>query len=190
MIERREISNTIQIGLLDLKSFATENGLSNKREIEKAGTKRLLKHLLNSDNFELDYTEEKKPFLKNSDKHISISHSHDKLAIIINKNENTGIDIELIRDKVLTIRHKFLSEQELLYADENLEKLISLWAAKETLYKIYGLKEVEFIKHLSVDDFKGNEMIGHIRLGTLNKSYLLRQETIGDYKLVYALHEL
>jgi 4'-phosphopantetheinyl transferase len=43
-------------------------------------------------------------------KHISISHSHDKLAIIVNEKEATGIDIELIRDKVLKIKHKFLSQ--------------------------------------------------------------------------------
>lgn len=190
MIELREISKTIHIGLLDLKAFAAENSFISKREIEKAGTSELLKHLLNSDNNLLEYSAENKPYLKGRKEHISISHSHDKLVIIINSEENTGIDIELIRDKVLNIQQKFLNEQELRFANNDIEKLVTLWAAKETLYKIYGLKEIEFIENLSIDNFEGQELIGRIKSDSLNKRFLLKREKIENYILVYALHEL
>jgi 4'-phosphopantetheinyl transferase len=190
VFELREIDKHIRIGILDLKAFAIENGLSIKRDIEKRGSHYLLKHLLNSEDFELAYSLQNKPFLKGRSEHISISHSHDKLALIINTKEATGIDIELIRDKVINIQRKFLNENELVFANNEVERLVCLWAAKETLYKIYGLKELEFIANLSIDAFDGKEMRGYIHAGQLKKTFLLNQETIENYKLVYALHEL
>ena len=86
----------------------------------------------------------------------------DKLAIIINISENTGIDIELVRDKVLKIQHKFLNKKELLFAKDNVEKLITIWAAKEAMYKVYGLKELDFITNLFVEDFDGAIIFGKI----------------------------
>jgi len=190
VIELREINTFIRIGLLDLKVFAESERLQAKREIERAGTLYVLKHLLNFRSFDLKYTEENKPYLKGREEHISISHSHDKLAIIINSKENTGIDIELIREKVLNIQQKFLSPEELNFANNNIEKLVTMWAAKETLYKIFGLKEVEFIANLHLEDFEGSDIIGTIETTGMVKTFLLKQETIENYKLVYALHEL
>jgi phosphopantetheinyl transferase len=190
VFELREIDKHIRIGILDLKAFAIENGLGIKRDIEKRGSLYLLKHLLNSEDFDLAHSLQNKPFLIGRPEHISISHSHDKLALIMNKKEATGIDIELIRDKVINIQHKFLNERELHFANNNVEKLVTLWAAKETLYKIYGLKEMEFIANLSIDAFDGEEMKGYIHAGQLKKTFLLKQEKIENYKLVYAAHEL
>lgn len=190
VFELRQIDKHIRIGILDLKAFAAHYKLLVKREIEKSGTNYLLKQLLNSDAFVLNYSETNKPFLEGRTEHISISHSHDKLAIILNLTENTGIDIELIRDKVLNIKQKYLNEIELLYASNDVEKLVTLWAAKETLYKIYGLKEIEFIANLSIETSDKQDFIGRIVASEFDKRFLLRHETIENYKLVYALHEL
>lgn len=176
--------------MLDLKAFSTTEGVYVKRELEKKGTRYLLEHLLYTHEYELNYTSENKPFLKDRNEHISISHSHDKLAIIINKKENTGIDIEQIRDKVKNIQNKFLNEEELRFASNDVDKLITLWAAKEAMYKVYGLKEVEFIQNLFVEEYTGAEITGRIEIRGLKKSYRLISEKIGEYKMVYVLHEL
>jgi phosphopantetheinyl transferase len=110
VIELREINPDITIGILDLRAYSEQHQLVAKRDIEKSGTRELLKQLLGNKDFELWYTPENKPYLRDSDIHISISHSHDKLVIICNKRANTGIDIELVRDKVQNIQHKYLSE--------------------------------------------------------------------------------
>jgi len=190
VVEIRKINENISIGLLDLAGFSKQEGISVKREQEKAGTHYLLTNLLKTDIFELNYTPENKPFLKGQTEHISISHSHDKLVIIRNTKENTGIDIEQIREKVINIRHKFLSDSEMAFAGDDADKLITLWAAKEAMYKVYGLKEVEFIKNLFVDDFSGKEITGRIELKGLKKKYRLIHENIDGYKMVYVLHEL
>lgn len=190
VLEIRNISPDISIGILDLKAFSTANGLLSKRELERAGTRHVLGQLLKNPDFDLSYTVENKPYLQGSQVHISISHSHDKLVVILNQKENTGIDIELIRDKVSNIQHKYLSEREMNFAANDTEKLITLWAAKEALYKVYGLKEVEFIRNLYIEDYNSEEIRGRIEIKDLKKEYKLIHEKIDNYKMVYVLHEI
>ena len=191
MIKIRNIAPNIKLGLLDLTAFSQKNAIIQKRDLEKAGTVFLLQHLLSTNTFEVLYTQTNKPFLQNRNEHISISHSHDILAIIINEKENTGIDVELVRDKILAIRHKFLNENETKFAKDNVEILTFIWAAKETLYKIYGLKGLDFKLHLSVDmNNEGDTFYGTIQKEDLKKTYKLKKEKLENYCLVYALNEL
>lgn len=192
MVKVFNIQNGLFFGLLDLKAFATQENLSNKREIETMGKNYLAKQLLGEPS-KITYDDKGKPLLENDLRHISISHSHEKLAIIINENESTGIDIELIRDKVLKIKHKFLSNSELLDTKDDVEKLIIYWAAKETLYKIYGLQEVDFIKNLFVNPFtkyKLGTIIGMIKMPNFNEAFELKYQLLDDYVLVYALRKI
>ncbi len=193
MIEVFNIKKGLFFGILDLEAFAREKGLSAKREIETQGKNYLMARLLDDETAQIIYNEKGKPFLANDPRHISLSHSHDKLAIIVNEREPTGIDIELIRDKVLRIRHKFLSPPELAETGEDVEKLLVYWAAKETLYKIYGLKEVDFIAHLFVKPFNKHNLgtiIGEIHLPDFKKHFELNYQSVDDYILVYALSEI
>lgn len=192
MIETININKGLFFGILNLNAFAIEYKLSSKREIESKGKEFLLRSLLN-DKAEVYYDDKGKPHLVNDLRQISISHSHDKLAVIVNECEPTGIDIELIRDKVLKIKHKFLTEAELLEANEDVEKLLIYWAAKETLYKIYGLKEVDFIKNLFVNPFtkhKLGSIIGEINMPDFKNSFELNYKILENYVLVYALKKL
>lgn len=192
MIEVFNIKKGLFFGILNLKDFALAKKLQNKREIETQGKLFLLNHLID-DACEIWYDEKGKPHLAGDNRHISLTHSHDKLAIIVNDGESTGIDIELVRNKILNIKHKFLSDIELADADDDIEKLMLYWAAKETLYKIYGLKEVDFIKNLFVNPFTKHNLgtiIGHIRLNNFDASFELNYQFIDNYALVYALNKL
>ncbi len=192
MIEVFNIQEGLFFGILDLKAFSLQYPDVSKREIETLGKNFLLAHLT-SDTTQLIYDDKGKPHLANDSRHISISHSHDRLVIIINEKEETGIDIELLRDKVLKIKHKFLSASELLDANDDVEKLLIYWAAKETLYKIYGLKEVDFIKHLAVEPFMKQthgKLNGFINLSNFNASFELNYQLIDNYALVYALKKI
>lgn len=192
MVQIREINGNLRLGLLHLPDYAAFTGLSAKRELEKKGTAYLLEKMFNTP-CELAYSEEGKPFIKNNDCHISISHSHDKLAILCDNRSSTGVDIELIRDKVVKIKDKFLSAAELQAANDNIEKLIIYWAAKEALYKLYGLKEVEFAKHLYIHPFAlgaSDIITGEVNLERFQKKFSLHYEKLEDYMLVYILEEL
>ncbi|MBS1654703.1 MAG: 4-phosphopantetheinyl transferase, partial [Bacteroidetes bacterium] len=55
----------------------------------------------------------RKPFLENEAYHFSISHCGDYAAAIVSKSSRVGIDIEIPTSKIESIKHKFLSGEEL-----------------------------------------------------------------------------
>jgi 4'-phosphopantetheinyl transferase len=185
----QKINDFISIGILDLKAFSAEQTTLNKRELERAGTQFVLKNLLQTKAFELCYTRQNKPFLNNRTEHISISHSHNKLVVILNTLQPTGIDIELIRDKVTNIQYKFLNENEITMAHNDATLLITLWAAKEAMYKAYGLKELDFKQHLFVNELNGGFIIGKMQKDGLVKNFTLVHQRVEDYMMVYVLSE-
>lgn len=192
MIQVFNIKEGLFYGLLNLKDFAAQENLSAKRDIELKGREYLIKQLINND-CQTAYDDKGKPYLVGDCRHISISHSHDMLAVIVNDQESTGIDIELIRDKVLRIKHKFLTVKELIDANDDVEKLLIYWAAKETLYKIYGLKEVDFIANLFVKPFTKHKLgliNGEINLSNFKETFELNYQLLDDYVLVYALNKI
>jgi 4'-phosphopantetheinyl transferase len=81
-----------------------------------------------------------KPFLKNSNGHISISHSHNMCAAIIHKQKEVGIDIQQIEEKLHLVAKKYLSKDETGLLNKDLEHLCIAWCCKEALYKQTGLK--------------------------------------------------
>ncbi len=192
MFKIDQINDAIRIARLDLAAFAAENKVDKKRDAETEGIKYLLNKLFREREAKLAYTENKKPYLEGETTHISISHSHDKLVIIANAKESTGIDVELVREKVKNIQHKFLNDDELLFANQNAETLTTLWAAKEAIYKAYGLKEVDFKKNIFIEEFNQNEnnFFGKIELPNFKKRYLLTREKTENYILVYILNEV
>ncbi len=190
MVDIREINGSISIGLLDLDTFSRSRNIPVKREQEKRGTLFLLDQLVKNGSSLLCYTPENKPYLSGDKRNISISHSHDKLAIITNSRHSTGIDIELIRDKVLKIRHKFLNNQEAEFAGSDLNRLITIWSAKEAMYKAYGLKGVDFREHLEVKPFNGNKLLGTLQNQSFKKQYDLVSEQLGEYIMVYVENEI
>ncbi len=192
MLKINQINEFITIGLLDLDAFTTSKNLLAKREIEQQGTHYLLKHLFPSTELELHYTENKKPFLKESSWFISISHSHQWLAIIKETRMNTGIDVELIREKILTIKHKFLNENEEKFCANNLILITFVWSVKETLYKIFGVRGIDFKKDMAVVDFKINDEKTSASISINNKLYTFEigLTKFDNYCLTYVLNEI
>ena len=175
-----------------LKSFSYEH-----RKKEWLVSRILTEQLLREKNIRIIYDEHNKPFLKDSDKHISISHSHNLLIVILDEHE-TGIDIEFITTKILRIKEKFMSDEELnSLQKENLEEQLTVfWCAKESLYKLYGKKELAFKENLLVEPFQysGKGIIkGRIKKSAIQKSYSLQYEKLnsGDdnYMLAYIINE-
>ena len=82
---------------------------------------------------------------------------------------------------------------EFYYLSTKAEKLLIYWGAKESLYKIYGLKEVDFIKNLHIKPFIKHNLgtiIGTIDMLNFNQSFELNYLKMDDYMLVYALMQI
>ena len=128
-----------------------------KRALHWLSTRVLLRTMLNTaDYIDCQMDEHGKPYLVNSDTHISLSHSYDYASVIISKNKKVGVDIELIKMKIKSIKHKFLSDVELAQKQigDNTNGLYVCWCAKEAIYKWHGKKGLEFKQHIHVKPFK------------------------------------
>lgn len=132
-----------------------------------------------------------KPFLEGTKANVSISHSYNHVAAIMGVTP-VGIDIQKISERIIRIKHKFVSEKEMAYLDDPLivMQLHIIWGAKECLFKAYGRGEVDFRKHLHINPFKAG-FPGHTT-GTLKKPdaemhFDIFYDLVDDYVLVYAL---
>lgn len=152
---------------------------------------RLLVTLLGADPL-ISYDELGKPYLLNSDQHISISHSGEYVAASLHPTVRTGIDLELTGDRIHRVKDKFINSEEALGLRKGLETemLYVIWGAKECAFKIYGKGGVDFRNHLKVKQFEFSTT-GHTEV-TLAKpdvkdKFGVRWEYFGDLILVHAL---
>lgn len=137
-----------------------------------------------------------KPHIINVKGDISFTHSHDHAAAIYSKTRLVGIDIQIATDKISRIAKKFVSDTEAAYIDihaNGLDYHHVLWGAKESLYKAYGRRKVEFRDHLNVDPFVYNDHGGHIS-GEVNMhdykgAFDIYYHKIKDYYLVYCIEK-
>lgn len=126
--------------------------------------------------------------------HISISHSCNVVAVMLDREKRTGIDVQMIKEKIIPLAEKFLSPVEMsgLPHDCRKEFLHVCWGAKEALYKCYGKGGVDFRKELVVFPFiyagKGVICAG-IRRKDVCQDYYLWYEKTGDYMLVYIMND-
>lgn len=106
-------------------------------------------------DFDLTYDEAGKPHLSDGT-HISITHSFSFTGIILSRQAQVGIDIEMQREKIMKIAHKFtpFREYRSLANDEAIvRKLTMVWGAKESIYKILSQPGLSFLNHICIDDF-------------------------------------
>lgn len=117
----------------------------------------LIKELI-EENYHISYTDFGKPYLNLTKKnnHISITHSGEYSAVIINEHHSVGIDIELSSKRVERVAERFLSEEELCFIDSKntLDHLTICWTAKEALFKIHGNLCYDFKKDIALKPFR------------------------------------
>jgi len=132
-----------------------------------------------------------KPHLEDSDFHVSISHSQNLVAVIASKLL-VGIDIQYFVTKIHRIQHKFVNEGELAHipADKTLEALHIIWGAKESLYKAYGKRALDFKKNIIIRDLKvklnKGEFFGSVVKGDYHKEFKITYNLFHNHTLVYA----
>lgn len=97
-------------------------------------------HKMNISQIEICYEPSGKPFLKNNEILISISHSENCVAIAIS-DEPTGIDTEKISEYYEEIVSDFFCKEEYKYINSSknkCEEFYKIWTKKEAFTKING----------------------------------------------------
>jgi len=159
VIFQEEINNTTRLGVWKIEEgtgFFKEK-VPLHREVTHPH--KMLQHL--AGRFLLQYlfpgfpyhliqiAETRKPFLPDEAFHFSISHCGDYAAAIVSREQRVGIDIEIPVEKVIAIRHKFMSASEMeLLNPLSMEEYTQVWSSKEAVYKWYGLGKVDFREHI------------------------------------------
>ena len=162
------------------------------RKMASVAARMLLKQMLS--HWKMPYrglikNENGVPQLEGNDCKISISHSGSYAMALLHKNKKNGIDVELVRDKILKIAHRVFSENEIEMAGGNIEKLTVLWCAKEAIYKMHANKKLSFRDNMLISPFemeksKGNTM-AKLMVGDIINEYKINYEKFGDYLMAY-----
>jgi 4'-phosphopantetheinyl transferase EntD len=114
---------------------------------------------------------------------------------MISDIHEVGLDLERIDTRIGRVAHKFINEEEQTYiskvSPEDLNQFQTIiWSAKETMYKIYGKKELDFKKHMNVEAFKINQknIKGLVLKEEEEHQLELQIDNIDNYVLCYCRH--
>jgi phosphopantetheinyl transferase len=173
-----EITETLDEIIVLLGRGNTSNYKSEKRKKEHLVSRILVSEIYPTKT--IIYNEFGAPELDNG-KHISISHSKQLVAVIFS-DKKTGIDIERISEKPLSIASKFVSARNLIKL--NKEKATLIWCLKEAIYKWHQKAGTDFIKDITINECvakKNGKVTAYFRSKELNLNYL----KINNHYLVY-----
>lgn len=137
----------LQLKEADLNSIL-QLKLPSKR-LEKLACRVALSQCIKNSEVNISYNSFRAPQIKNG--FISFSHAKEIVAVAYSPDHPVGIDIEKVDSKILNLKHKFVSSEEINYFDmENSEQITQIWCAKEALFKWYEKGEVDFKKNLLI----------------------------------------
>lgn len=144
-----------QLTLTEEEIARLEGFGSSSRQLEFLSVRILLKEI-NDSKYRIVYNENRKPFLADKSKHISISHSRDYTSVLLSSAHQVGIDLEYMMHKIGRVAHKFINNQEFITEEKSLQRLHMYihWCAKEALYKICDKQDINFKQNLTILPFE------------------------------------
>ncbi len=166
-------------------------GIKGNRRIEWLAA-RYLVHQLSDQSIREECLKDEfgKPYLQRESAYISMSHSHDRVAVILDQEKNVGIDIQKRVNKITRIKDKFIAAEEWDFMNntwEELDFLHVIWGIKESLYKAFGRREIDFRKHLKIKELSANDALASVEKDSFNANYQAYHEINEDYVLVYLI---
>ena len=149
-----KINDSTSAAVLDLSQLLDLEKKSRFNELNPLASSFLLQKLLNTkEEMWINHEKSGRPILQNNSYFISKSHSHNMIAIALNKEKRIGCDIELIREKIVRVREKFLNKNEIhLIPKNNIETNILAWSIKESLLKANGNKSFQFKEKITISE--------------------------------------
>lgn len=179
LVYYNKISNGLELGIwhitesvdellkylyLNKEEFATLYSFkSEKRKKQWMSYRALIRTLVQTDFiYRIYYDENNKPYLVNPTRAISVSHTDNYSAVLINENVNEirGLDVEKLSEKAFRNKNKFLTDEEInLLPIDNLYFYSTLfWSAKESVYKKSNIPNIFLKSNIKIEniDFENN----------------------------------
>lgn len=182
-----ELLAQLQLKEHELSYLDTLN--NGKRNMHWLSTRVLLRRMMDTDNYiDCKVDSSGKPYLSNFPHHISLSHSYDYAAVMVSKSKAVGIDIEIVKDKIERIAHKFLSKEELDFIKDKdrIDQLYVTWCAKEAIYKLHGKKNISFLEHIKLGPFEyegSGSFDAILNTGTRHRKFKVHYEKFDGYMI-------
>jgi phosphopantetheinyl transferase len=131
--------------------------ISENRIIEKECVRFLVSTYL--PNHKLTYNSNGKPLLDKGG-FISISHSKSLIGIAWSFENNLGLDIEEIHERILKAAPRYINEKEIEFS-QTLKDKIKIWCIKEALIKIHDDKTFNLKNDLHIKKLDKNKWNGY-----------------------------
>lgn len=148
---------------------------SERRSIEWLSTRIMLIQLLGEEKI-IQNREDGSPFLEDGGHFISISHTRDYAAMLLHPDVPVGIDIEMRTERISRIANKFIAANEFIDPEQKTVHQLLYWSAKESLFKLIGLRGIDFREHLHIAPFTPD--VSGVMQATETRSAASRSYTI------------
>ncbi|SDK19906.1 4'-phosphopantetheinyl transferase superfamily protein [Catalinimonas alkaloidigena] len=130
-----------------------------------------------------------KPRWPHDDWSVSLTHAGTYAAALMHYRQPSGIDLELIRPKLVPLAPKYLSAEEQQDACDDPTRLCVYWSAKEALYKLHGRRRLSFRTDLHItlpgDLHERGDFRGAYRHETQWEDLEMSYRRIGNYFLTF-----
>jgi phosphopantetheinyl transferase len=84
---------------------------------------------------------------------VSLTHTPGFAGAIFHREQPVGIDMDLIREKILAIGFRFLDGSELDFLEKDPAHYTMAWSAKESIFKCQGKRGVSFRENILLEPF-------------------------------------
>jgi phosphopantetheinyl transferase len=147
--------NVVTSSFSQAQLSAYQTGHSRERSLQMACADFIISDILGEDT-KVSRTAKGAPFLKDKKINLSISHTSNYMAMIVNENARLAIDIEVKGRNIDRIKRRFTIDSEVEHFREFFQDdaLLSVWGVKECLFKIMHANGVLFTDHLRINTSK------------------------------------
>lgn len=129
----------------------------------------------------LSHHDNGKPYIENNAINISITHTDRYVAVMINDDDEVGIDCESLDRDFSKVASKVFSSEEMDALDDEHrnEQMAVYWCAKEAIYKLTSQYDVDFAEQIKIDSFRFRDE------GELSATYIDKDDYEQELDLVY-----
>lgn len=156
---------------------------SKSRRLEILSVRALLNKLI--PDIEITY-KDKKPICNKG--YIAISHSKKYASIIWHLHKKPSIDIEEVNNRIHKIKRRAFSETELQYSKDQTKQLTIMWSAKECIYKLINIPEIDFKNQIEINNIIDDKINCTLKHKNLKENFVLNKEIYDNHIIVWTLN--
>lgn len=159
------------------------------RQKEFLCVRALLLAMTGDPTLHIEHTASGRPVVKGWQ--VSISHTKGYAALMLSRAKTVGVDIEYRSDRVAKIASHYIRPDEMVGdfkspTTETVEKMLVLWCAKETLYKLHSDDNLAYFDMRAVEQ-QGELILENMKQGKRVTIHVIPAQ---DYVLTWAVDEL